>query len=125
MTGHSPAVIHKKRVNVINAILFLKPTSEMKANKISLKVLFSYSLIIVISVSLLACGGKNNDVNLRMTHTENKKIEALYTSRLDSLRPLWDSLCVMNHDKMVSHALDSIIKERLEEEALLRNRITQ
>ena len=79
----------------------------------------------MISFSLLSCGGKNTDVNLRLTHAENKKIEALYTSQLDSLRPLWDSLCVLNHDKMVRHALDSIIKERLEEEALLRNRITQ
>lgn len=91
----------------------------------NIKISFSHSLIIVISFLLFACGGKNNDVNLRMTHAENKKIEALYTSRLDSLRPLWDSLCIMNHDEMVSHALDSIIKERLEEEALLRNRLTQ
>ncbi len=69
-----------------------------------------------------SCGNKKQDVQLRLTHTENKLIEKIYKNRLDSLRPLWDSLCEMNHDRMVSEALDSIIKQRLAEEQLLRNR---
>ncbi len=86
-----------------------------------LNIIFSSSILFMIS----SCGGDNAEVNLRLTHAENKEINTLYTNRLDSLRPLWDSLCVLNHDSMVTYALDSIIKERLEEEALLRNRLTQ
>jgi len=85
------------------------------------------SIILVISCCycFFSCGNNKADVNLRVTHAENKKIEAIYTSRLDSLRPLWDSLCVFNHDEMLDKALDSIIKERLEEEELLRSRSSQ
>ena len=91
-----------------------------------MKQFFFNSIIFIICFSsLVSCGDTKENVNLRLTHAENKEIEAIYTGRLDSLRPLWDSLCKTNHDGMVAHALDSIIKERLAEEAILRNRLSK
>ena len=79
-------------------------------------------MLIIVFAVVNSCSNKKQDVQLRLTHAENKLIEKIYKGRLDSLRPLWDSLCVFNHDEMLRHALDSIVKQRLAEETLLRNR---
>lgn len=86
------------------------------------------ALTIVVLLTLLgfsACGGGETEVNLRLTPTERSRIDTLYTARLDSLRPLWDSLCEVNHPKIVEAAVDSIVQQRLEEEVRLRSRFTE
>ncbi|MEZ4987871.1 MAG: hypothetical protein R2795_23055 [Saprospiraceae bacterium] len=71
---------------------------------------------------LTACGGNQPGVNLRLTPAERAQIDTLYRVQLDSLRPVWDSLCTTGRDGRLQQAVDSIVKERLEEEALLRER---
>ncbi len=74
----------------------------------------------------MGCGNnKRTGVDLRLTARERTRIDTVYTERLDSLRPLWDSLCELRHPSIVEAALDSIIEERLEEEARLRARLPQ
>ncbi len=84
-------------------------------------------LIIAVVLAALcwhACG-KKDAVNLRLTPMERNRIDTIYTVRLDSLRPIWDSLCDVNHEMMVQAAVDSIVQQRLEEEARLRSRFTE
>lgn len=109
-TGNSPAS-------------YLKSKQERESKFIKTKGFFIHLFVLsIIGTLLFSCDNKKTDVHLRLTHTENKLIQKAYQNRLDSLRPLWDSLCELNHDKMLSHALDSIIKQRLAEEEILRNR---
>lgn len=83
------------------------------------------SALLLVSLFLSACGSKDTAVNLRLTPTERNRIDTLYTARLDSLRPIWDSLCELNYPAIVELAVDSIVEQRLEEEARLRARITE
>lgn len=85
---------------------------------------FTISVLLIASLSLSACGSKDTAVNLRLTPTERNRIDTIYTARLDSLRPIWDSLCELNYPTIVEQAVDSIVEQRLEEEAKLRARIT-
>lgn len=87
-----------------------------------------YILSLVISFllfSIIACDNQKQNVSLRLTPTERNRIDTLYTSKLDSLRPIWDSLCEQRYEAMVEVALDSIVKQRLEEEERLRARTAQ
>ncbi len=71
-----------------------------------------------------ACsGGETESVNVRLTMEERELIDELVTERMDSLRPLLDSLCQATFADRVAVATDSIIQRRLEEEARLRARI--
>lgn len=84
-------------------------------------------LLASVSIFLLlitACsGGDKNDLNLRLTHAERERIDSIYTNRLDSLRPIWDSLCDASYSNNLELAVDSIITERKEEEVRLRSRL--
>lgn len=93
-----------------------------RLKRASHRFFFGTFMLMAVFVLVNSCSNEKQDVQLRLTHAENKLIEKTYKSRLDSLRPLWDSLCVLNHDEMLTHALDSIVKQRLAEEALLRSR---
>lgn len=81
----------------------------------------------MIGISLLigcfACGGGREDVTLRLTPNERTRIDTLYTQRVKEMKPIWDSLCEAHHDSMLRYAVDSIIQERLADEAELRARI--
>ena len=86
------------------------------------------SAIILLLLAVLlwgACNSKDTEVNLRLTPNERNRIDTIYTVRLDSLRPIWDSLCEMNYPQMVEEAVDSIVQQRLEEETRLRSRLTE
>ena len=85
---------------------------------------FSFYLIAVIFFALTACDNQTQNVSLRLTPTERNRIDTLYTSQLDSLRPIWDSLCELHYSRMVELAVDSIVEQRLEEEERLRARTT-
>lgn len=62
---------------------------------------------------------------MRLTPTERNRIDTIYTARIDSLRPIWDSLCDVSYQALVDAAVDSIVQQRLEEEARLRSRLTE
>ncbi|PSR14290.1 MAG: hypothetical protein DA408_15235 [Bacteroidetes bacterium] len=84
--------------------------------------------MILISAALLAllmtaCGGKPVEVSLRLTPKERGQIDTLYTAQLDSLRPLWDSLCEARYETDLRRAIDSIVTQRTEEEIRLRSRL--
>ncbi len=86
------------------------------------------STILLLLLAVLfwgACNSKDTEVNLRLTPNERNRIDTIYTVRLDSLRPIWDSLCEMNYPQMVEEAVDSIVQQRLEEETRLRSRLTE
>ena len=85
---------------------------------------FSFFLIVIILFALTTCDNQTQNVSLRLTPTERNRIDTLYTSQLDSLRPIWDSLCELRYSRMVELAVDSIVEQRLEEEERLRARTT-
>ena len=70
---------------------------------------FSFYLIAIVFFALTACDNQTQNVSLRLTPTERNRIDTLYTSQLDSLRPLWDSLCEQRYPQMVASAVDSIV----------------
>ncbi len=81
-------------------------------------------LLLLSLVVLAACsGGETEPVNIRLTMQEREQIDEMVTTRMDSLRPLLDSLCKATFADRVAVATDSIIQRRLEEEARLRARI--
>lgn len=85
-------------------------------------------LLIGILLALLllgwsSCGKNQQDYSLRLTARERTRIDTIYSQRLDSLRPIWDSLCDERWPGIVDRAVDSIIQERLEEETKLRARL--
>lgn len=82
----------------------------------------TFYLIAVIFFVLTACDNQTQNVSLRLTPTERNRIDTLYTNQLDSLRPIWDSLCEQRYSQMVKLAVDSIVAQRLEEEERLRAR---
>ena len=87
------------------------------------KAYLALSLLLLLAMS---CGKKQRTgVDLRLTARERTRIDTIYTQRLDSMRPFWDSLCDLRYQSLVDAALDSIIEERLEEEARLRARLPQ
>jgi hypothetical protein len=90
-----------------------------------MKYLHSYFIVIIILCCFIAaCSDQKTGVSLRLTHAERVRIDSIYTSRLDSLRPLWDSLCEARYDSSLKVAIDSIVSERIEEEVLLRSRFS-
>lgn len=80
------------------------------------------TVMALLLMALIACDNQKQNVSLRLTPTERSRIDTLYTAKLDSLRPIWDSLCEQRYDSMVKLALDSIVEQRLEEEERLRAR---
>jgi hypothetical protein len=87
-----------------------------------MKRFFFPLLCLGLMFSGLSCSGKKQNMSLRLTPTERNRIDTLYTSRLDSLRPIWDSLCEDRYAEVVRLAVDSIVDQRLEEEQRLRAR---
>jgi hypothetical protein len=83
-----------------------------------------FVVIIILCFFTNACSDQKTGVSLRLTHAERVRIDSIYTSRLDSLRPIWDSLCEAGYDSSLKVALDSIVSERLEEEDRLRSRVS-
>ena len=89
-----------------------------------MKYLCSCFVAIILCCFITACSNQKTGVSLRLTHAERVLIDSIYTSRLDSLRQAWDSLCEAGYDSALKIALDSIVSERIEEEARLRSRLS-
>lgn len=84
------------------------------------------SFIICVLIFGLACsGGADDEVRIQLTAAERDRYQAIASERLDSIRPLLDSLCKATFEDRVAIATDSIVQRRLEEEARLRRRIGQ
>ena len=75
---------------------------------------------------LAACSsGSEENVNIRLTMDERERIDKMVGKDMDSIRPLYDSLCQADFADRVAVATDSIVQRLLEEEARLRARIPQ
>ncbi len=72
---------------------------------------------------LASCGGNSEEYTLRLTANERTRIDTLYAAQVGRIRAEVDSICDLQRDSLIERALDSIIKERLEEEVLLRSRL--
>lgn len=77
--------------------------------------------ILVIIASMSSC----TEREVRLSVNDRQIVDTIYLSRLDSLRPLWDTLCATNRVSMLQHTVDSLVRTRREEEARIRERIKQ
>lgn len=85
-----------------------------------MKLTFSITILLLF----FSCeGGANEDVNLRLTSDDRREIDTLVANQVQKLRPIYDSTCNAEFEKMVDAATDSIVQRRLEEEVRLRARI--
>jgi len=81
------------------------------------------SIIPILIIFALTSSCTEREV--RLSANDRQIVDTIYLRRLDSLRPLWDTLCVTNRPMMLKAAVDSLVRTRLEEEARLRARIKQ
>lgn len=84
------------------------------------------TLLTVLFLSLTTCSSDNEEnINIRLTMGERERIDELVSQEMDSIRPLYDSICKADFADRVAIATDSIVQRSLEEEARLRARIPQ
>lgn len=62
---------------------------------------------------------------MQLTPQQRDAFQAIAAARIDSLRPLLDSMCQASFADRVAIATDSIVQRRLEEETRLRSRVQQ
>ncbi|NUO02106.1 MAG: hypothetical protein HUU01_15990 [Saprospiraceae bacterium] len=82
-------------------------------------------ILIVLILLVVTLGSGCTEREIRLSANDRQIVDTIYLRRLDSLRPIWDTLCVTNRQKMLDAAVDSLVRTRLEEEARLRARIKQ
>ncbi|MCX8212881.1 MAG: hypothetical protein OTI34_17660 [Lewinella sp.] len=84
------------------------------------------TLLTVMLLFLTTCSSDNGEnINIRLTMDERERIDNLVGQDMDSIRPLYDSICKVDFAGRVAVVTDSIVQRRLEEEARLRARIPQ
>lgn len=84
------------------------------------------TLLIILLLSLASCSSDiEEEINVRLTMDERERIDKLVGEEMDSIRPLYDSICKADFADRVAVVTDSIVQRRLEEEARLRARIPQ
>ena len=64
-------------------------------------------------------------MRVQLTPDQTDAYRAIASRRIDSLRPILDSVCTTTFEERVRLATDSIVQRRLEEEARLRSRLPQ
>ncbi len=86
---------------------------------------FDFRLLTFICLLFLGCSNNDpdEDFTLRLTVNERTRIDTLYANQVPALRDSLDSLCTVRFESLVQQAMDSIIRERLAEEARLRARL--
>lgn len=82
-------------------------------------------LISLLSTFVACSSGADDNINIRLTMDERERIDDLVGKDMDSIRPLYDSICDADFADRVAVATDSIVQRMLEEEARLRARIPQ
>ncbi|WP_116126218.1 hypothetical protein [Lewinella sp. IMCC34183] len=81
-------------------------------------------LLLSLFLLVFACGDED-PLRIQLTPEQRDAYHAIALARIDSLRPILDSLCSATFEDRVAIATDSIVQRRLEEEARLRSRIPQ
>ncbi|MGB3546742.1 MAG: hypothetical protein WBA17_07195 [Saprospiraceae bacterium] len=82
-----------------------------------------WALGLLVVLTLAACDGREEKVTIRLTNEQRRRIDTLAAGQIKDLRLRMDSLCVADFEESVTLVTDSIVQERLEEEARLRARI--
>ncbi len=80
--------------------------------------------LLLLLAGLFGCHG-DESVRIQLTPDQRDAYREIASARIDSLRPLLDSLCQLNFEDRVAVATDSIVQRRLEEETRLRTRLGQ
>ncbi len=78
---------------------------------------------VLVLLMMAACDGQEDKVTIRLTNEQRRRIDTLAAGQIKDLRYRMDSLCVADFEASVTGVTDSIVQERLEEEARLRARI--
>ncbi|MEM6394758.1 MAG: hypothetical protein AAF741_00325 [Bacteroidota bacterium] len=78
--------------------------------------------ISVCSICLSCSADTEGGVDVRITGKESNFIDSIMQAESPSLREQLDSLCEIRQQSAVLAATDSIVQERLEEEARLKAR---
>ena len=84
----------------------------------------SLRYLALASVMAWSCGPEEA-VRVQLTPDQSDRYRAIASRRIDSLRPVLDSICTTTFEERVALATDSIVQRRLEEEARLRSRLPQ
>jgi hypothetical protein len=76
---------------------------------------------------LASCGGRNSssEAKVRLSSNERALMDSLYIKKIETLRPMWDSLCEERFETTMAVAVDSLIRTRIAEEVRLRARINK
>ncbi|NJB87312.1 hypothetical protein GGR26_003092 [Lewinella marina] len=81
-------------------------------------------ILFLVGLLVSACEPEKA-VRVQLTPEQRDAFQAIAAARIDSLRPLLDSLCQQSFEDRVAIATDSIVQRRLEEETRLRARLPQ
>ena len=81
--------------------------------------------LLVLALALVWSCGPEEAVRVQLTPDQTDAYRAIASRRIDSLRPILDSVCTTTFEERVRLATDSIVQRRLEEEARLRSRLPQ
>lgn len=74
---------------------------------------------------LFATCADEEAVRVQLTPDQRDEFRAIAVARIDSLRPILDSICDATREERIAAATDSIVQVRLEEELRLRARLGQ
>ncbi len=81
-------------------------------------------VVLLLSPFFFACG-EDEAIRVQLTPDQRERYQEIARVRIDSLRPVLDSICAVTFEDRVAVATDSIVQRRLEEETRLRLRIQQ
>ncbi|WP_116107198.1 hypothetical protein [Lewinella sp. IMCC34191] len=81
--------------------------------------------VLMLAALLSSACGPDEAVRVQLTPDQRDTFHAIASRRIDSLRPLLDSICTITFEDRVAAATDSIVQRRLEEETRLRARLPQ
>ena len=82
-------------------------------------------LSILLPLLLLISCGEEEAIRIQLTPDQREEFQAIAAARIDTMRPIMDSLCTATTEARIAAATDSIIQVRLEEEIRLRTRLGQ
>jgi hypothetical protein len=77
-----------------------------------MKFIYFLTLIFLSACFLPAC---TEDPPPALSYRDRELIDSLFRLQADTLRPIYDSLCIARMDSMVNRNVDSIMQERLAE----------
>lgn len=78
--------------------------------------------LLVMGLTLTACSDEGVK-SFKLNHNERLLIDSLYKVQVDTLKKDYDSICIEMKDDLRQHLVDSIIRQRIQDEEKLRKRI--